>query len=460
MNPFIFGFFEHMKHEGYSPRFPQTFMIYEGGSMPQLEGQIVVGMSLTNRVQSSQMFRDTSTFRTVDGPPLVSTDDKAFRPVDIEGGPDGAIYVADWSDLRLSHLNPKDTWDKSNGRIVRIVAKNGPRPAPMDLRKKSTAELIALLAHPNREHREHARRLLAIRPEPVAATLQGTLARNDPSALEALWVLNLRGEIDERGLAGALKHPNQHVRRWAVRLLGDGGSVMSSTAAGLRALAASEPDVEVRSQLASTAKRLPAGQALPIVRELLLRDEDAADRHLPLLIWWAIESKAETGRQELLAMLKDPAVWQSKIFRTHTAGRIGMRYTADQGPRRYYALKQGVYSEWLIDRAPEHMERNLDQCGRLLAAAPGDAEAGLLLAGMAKGLTGPRVESTPRILYDVVARLWSAQDHSAALVAFAAKLGRDEATAEAIRRVKAGRLSDADQQLFLELFTSTAPAEA
>jgi mono/diheme cytochrome c family protein len=79
---------------------------------------------------------------------------------------------------------------------------------------------------------------------------------------------------------------------------------------------------------------------------------------------------------------------------------------------------------------------------------------------MAKGLIGPRVDSVPRILSDVVARLWAAREHSSALVTMAAKLGRDDAMAEAISRMKSGKVSDPDQQLFLELFASTAPAEA
>ncbi len=460
MNPFIFGFFPHMAHEGYSPRFPQAFIHYEGGAIPALEGQIVVAMSLTNRVQASQVLKDTSTFRTIDTLPLVTTEDKTFRPVDIEVGSDGGIYIADWVDVRLSHLNPMDTWDKTNGRIIRIGAKDAPRARPMDLRQKSTTELIGLLAHANREHREQARRLLADRPEAIATTLQGILARNEPAALEALWVLNLRGEIEEPGFRQALQHPNEHVRRWAVRLLGDRNRVTSATGRELANLAATEPAVEVRSQLASSAKRLPAGQALPIVRALLTREEDATDKHLPLLIWWAIESQADTGREELLALIKDPAVWKSSVFRTQIAGRIGKRYTADQGPRKYYTLKQGVYSEWLIDRAPEHLRRNLEFGGRLLAAAPGKEEAALLLAGMGEGLTGPQVESAPRILRETVASLWSAGTRSAALVTFAAKLGRDEAMSEAIARMKAGKLSDTDQQLYLELLASTAPAEA
>lgn len=460
MNPFIFGFFQHMAHEGYSPRFPQAFIYYEGGTMPQINGQIVVAMSLTNRVQASQVFKDGSTFRTIDTLPLVTTEDKTFRPVDIEVGLDGGIYVADWVDVRLSHLNPMDTWDKTNGRIMRLVPKGGARQPVMDLRKKTTDELIGLLTHPNREYREHARRLLAERPEPIAAKLEGMLARNEPAALEALWVLNLRREIGEDGLRGALRHPNKHVRRWAVRLLGDRGIVQGETARALATLAKNEPDVEVRSQLASSAKRLPPGQALPVVRSLLEHEGDLADKHLPLLIWWAIESQVERGGEELLAFVKDPAVWKSSIFRTHLAARLGRRYTADQGPRKYYTLEQGVYSDWLIDRAPEHLQRNLEWCGRLLAAVPGEAEAGILLTGMAEGLTGPQVAKVPRVLREAIARSWASTKRPASLVVLAAKLGRDDAMAEAIARMKAGKVSDTDQQLYLELFTETAPPEA
>jgi mono/diheme cytochrome c family protein len=460
MNPFIFGFFEHMKHEGYGQRFPQAFMIYEGGAMPALEGEVVVGMAMTNRVQPSRLLRDTSSFRTVDGTALVTTDDKTFRPVDIELGPDGAIYVADWSDVRLSHLNPADTWDKTNGRILRVVPKNFVRPRPVNLRAMATNELVALLAHPNREHREHARRLLATRPEPLAVTLRAMLAKNDATSLEAFWVLNLRGELDEPQLRVALGHAGEHVRRWAVRLLGDRQSVGAETRSALAALARGERDLEVRSQLASSAKRLPPGQAFPIIRELLGHDADAADLHLPLLIWWAIEAQAESGRDELLALIRHPVVWQSKIFSTHTAERIGRRFTADQGPRKYFTLKEGVYSDWLIERAPEYFRRNLDYCGRLLEAAPNDAAVATLLAGMAMGMSGGRVESVPPLLREALVRAWEGRAHSATLVTFAARLGVTAAMTEAVSALRRGGLPEADQQALLDLFTATAEPEA
>ena len=460
MNPFIFGFFEHMRHEGYSQRFPQTFLLYEGDTLPELNGQIVVGMSLTNRVQASRVLPDTSSFRTVDTDALITTDDKGFRPVDIEQGPDGAIYLADWSDLRLSHLNPADTWDKTNGRIFRIVPTGRKLPPVRDLRRLSAPDLISTLASPNRELREQARRLLARHPEAVGESLRALVRDNAPAALEAFWVLNLRGELDEAALRSALRHPDAHVRRWAVRLLGDGNNVTAPTAAALATLARGETEVEVRSQLASSAKRLPAGQALPIIRELLLREEDSTDLHIPLLLWWALESKAVAGREEILALVRDPAVWRSALFRSHLAERLGMRFTADQGPRKHYTLRQGVYSSWIIDRAPEHLGRNLDYCGRLLEAAPGAAEAEMLLQGMARGLTGPRVEAIPSLLRERVTVAWTGAKRSADFVAFAARLGLAGAAAEALQRLRDAKLKEEDLQRLLEVTASLRLPEA
>jgi hypothetical protein len=85
---------------------------------------------------------------------------------------------------------------------------------------------------------------------------------------------------------------NADIRRWTIRLLGDEQQLSPTMAKRFVEVATNDPDVTVRSQLASTAKRSPAGQGLPIVRALLARDQDAKDRHLPLLLWWAIEPHA------------------------------------------------------------------------------------------------------------------------------------------------------------------------
>ena len=161
MSPYRFGWFEHMTHKGYEPRFPQAMLYYEGGAIPQYEGHIVVGMALTSRVMASKVTRDTSSFQTADIETSVLSSNRWFRPVDMKTGPDGAIYFADWCDSRLSHLDPRDTWDKESGRIYRLSATGANVGwAKMDFSKLSGDDLIKLLSHPNKWHRQTALRVL------------------------------------------------------------------------------------------------------------------------------------------------------------------------------------------------------------------------------------------------------------------------------------------------------------
>ena len=158
--------------------------------------------------------------------------------------------------------------------------------------------------------------------------------------------------------------------------------------------------------------------------------------------------------------MADPASWRAPTFRAELAERLGRRFTADQGPRRHYTLRQGVYSDWIIDRAPEHLRRNLEFCARLLEAAPGPEEALLLARGMARGLAGPRVPAPPPALLQAIVAAWKQAPDHLALTALAARLGVAEAESRAIARLRDTRLADADQQLLLELVSALALPDA
>ncbi len=308
-NPYAFGFFPHMAHSGYQPRFSQTLVIYEGGALPGYEGQMIAGMALTNRVQASRVLQDTSSFRTEDTEAIVLSNSRWFRPVDTHVGPDGAVYIADWCDIRLSHLSPRDNWDKSNGRIYRLKAKDAKPVQPFDLSKLNSKQLVETLSHPNEWFREQAKRLLADRRDPTVIPILKELVQSNQGqlALEALWAVYLSGGWEEAFALQQLRHPDEHVRIWTVRLLGDSKKVGPAIQARLKELARTETSVGVRSQLASSCKRLPARDALPVIRELLLRSEDVDDLHIPLLLWWALESKVGNDLPLVLELLKDAA---------------------------------------------------------------------------------------------------------------------------------------------------------
>src|SRR5262249_42499614 len=137
-----------------------------------------------------------------------------------------------------------------------------------------------------------ARRILADRKDAttIATLVDKLFASRGQTSLEMLWTLNLSGGLDEATALKALDHPESQVRLWTVRILADERRLASDIAAKVAQLAATEPNIEARVQYAASAKRLPPEQALPIVRNLMLHDEDLTDARQPLMIWWALEA--------------------------------------------------------------------------------------------------------------------------------------------------------------------------
>src|SRR5439155_6548676 len=219
-------------------------------------------------------------FDAVCGGRLLEARDTWFCAPDLCQGPDGSVYVCDFHDKRTAHPDPDADWDRSNGRIYKIEAKDA-KPLPrFDLGKKSSKELVAYLHHPNGWFADQARVLLAGRrdrgvwPELRDLALQ---EKDGRLALQGLWVLHVSGGFDDAIASRLLEHPYEYVRAWTVRLLGDENKVSPALAKQLAALAEKETSIIVRSQLASTAKRLPGKDGLPLAEALLLRDLDGAD---------------------------------------------------------------------------------------------------------------------------------------------------------------------------------------
>jgi putative membrane-bound dehydrogenase-like protein len=430
MSPYRFGWFEHMAHKGYEPRFPQAMLYYEGGAIPQYEGHIVVGMALTSRVMASKVARHTSTFQTADIETSVLSSNRWFRPVDMKTGPDGAIYFADWCDSRLSHLDPRDTWDKESGRIYRLSA-TGAKVGwdKMDFAKLSGDELIKLLSHPNKWHRQTALRVLWDRGDKALLPKLKKLVSEDKThlALEAFWALNASGGFDDAFALQTLKHPNEMVRYWTIRLLGDRKRVTSAQQTALLATAKTEPVAEVRAQLASSVTRLPGKDALPITRELLLRSEDVTDKHVPLLLWWAVESKCATDRDAILRMLEDSTFWHAPIVQKFIIARLGQRFTA------------------------ERTDANLETAAKLFALAPSPADADELIKGMEAGLQGDAVKSVPPTLAKKVAELWASRAPTPTLISFAVRLGHAPAAEAALARISDPKVPEADRRKTITL---------
>ena len=123
-----------------------------------------------------------------------------------------------------------------------------------DLTKESPQQLLAHLSDKNKWFRQAARREIMIR---------GGIPVTGEIGLEQLWALNANSPVTDGTQQKMLNDGNPYFRLWVVRLACDDGVVSDHLAELLADLAYREPNLEVRSQLACSARRLPAAQALP-----------------------------------------------------------------------------------------------------------------------------------------------------------------------------------------------------
>src|SRR5439155_5842136 len=130
--------------------------------------------------------------RADQGAEFLASSDMWFRPVQMANGPDGTLYVLDMyrhliedaafiPPAIVKHLDVSGGFDM--GRLYRIVPEGFQRPKPPRLSKASTAELVALLEHPNGWHRDTASRLLYQRQDRSAVAPLKKLAFGSRSPL-------------------------------------------------------------------------------------------------------------------------------------------------------------------------------------------------------------------------------------------------------------------------------------
>lgn len=329
-NPYAFGFFPNMKHPNVE-RFTHNFVIYEGDALPQqYRGKLFGIEPLQGRVVETEIKPRGSTFETKDIQFAVTTSDRWFCPVDIKIGPDGGIYVCDWYDNNVSHLEASvGKTDKEDGRIYRLIAKNAKPVKPFDLGKLPSIELIEYLKHPNRWFRQTTLRILGDRKdESVLPILKKWLIEDQAQlSLECLWAIYQIEGVEASLKFGLLDHKNPKVRAWTFRLLCDEKRLPPSVSQFVDGFVYSEPDVETRTQIASSAKRLAKEHSLRIIQSLLHHQSDSTDPYQPLLIWWAIESNCEHGDQIIELTRSTKEFWKNRLVVDHLAERLAKRFT-------------------------------------------------------------------------------------------------------------------------------------
>ena len=157
------------------------------------------------------------------------SEDPNFRPTDFEVGDDGAVYVSDWANAIIGHMqhNVRDPErDHAHGRIYRVIADDRPLSEHVAIAGQSIEVLLDLLKHPINSVRQRVRVELSGRAtnEVIAETNQWLDqfdirdAADAHHLLEGLWVFQ-QHNIENRELLGRLiNSPEAHARIAARRV--------------------------------------------------------------------------------------------------------------------------------------------------------------------------------------------------------------------------------------------------
>ena len=320
-------------------------MIYLGDNWPETYRNTLFTCNIHgHRVNNDRFDRIDDGYRIVakHNPDFLLSSDPWFRGLELKYGPDGGVYLTDWSDIGECHENDADGSHRENGRIFKITY-GETRPLKVDLSTQSNEELAKLQIHSNEWYVRTARRLLQERvtagKDVVDAhrVLRDILATHpdDRRKLRAIWALHVTGGLDDKSRLAILGHPSPQVRAWSVRLALDDGAPSASVLTKLEQMAGNhgesakseaEANPLVNLNLASGLQRVPMDKRWPMAEALSVVINRTSSRDHMLLTWYGLEPLIPRDRGRAVSLLercKSPMICQFIARRLVTADLEG-----------------------------------------------------------------------------------------------------------------------------------------
>ncbi len=208
---------------------------------------------------------------------LVQSSDRNFRPVDVEFAPDGSLYLVDWHNVLIGHMqhNARDPLrDHVHGRIYRITYPERPLVETANVAGATIEELFENLKLPEFRTRERTRLELRSRDatdvlqhlDTWITSLDESEERYEHHLLEGLWVSWGLNQVDEELLRWLIDAEDHRVRAAAARVLRYTGHQVDDQA-GLLVQAAGDDHGRVRLEAIVAASWLNQDDGLSILNE-------------------------------------------------------------------------------------------------------------------------------------------------------------------------------------------------
>lgn len=261
-------------------------------------GSVITNDFRANRINRFRLEEQGSGYASKQVEDVMWTDNVAFRPVDINVGPDGAIYVADWYNPIIQHgevdfHDPRR--DHEHGRIWKITAKNRALVKTPKLSKASISELLEALKLPEDLTRLNAKQVLKNRGAkdviPALQTWVNGLDKNDSNyehnLLEALWVYQSLDTVNESLLLSLLNAKSHNARAAGLRTLNAWYNKIGNASTLLaKAVEDKHPQVRLEAVIALRNARSAEG-----VRTALAVVEQPMDEFLDYALWQTVREQ-------------------------------------------------------------------------------------------------------------------------------------------------------------------------
>jgi len=183
-----------------------------------------------NRVNRFKVTPSGSSYVAKQEADVLASNHRAFRPIDIRVGPDGALYIADWYNPIIQHgevdfRDPRR--DLVHGRIWRVTAKGRPLSEMPKIVGAPVPELLEMLKSNRKWTRDFARQELSSRGVteviPVMKTWVDALDKAAPdywkTMLEAAWAREGLNRFSPKLWRDLYASPDARVRAAAMRIL-------------------------------------------------------------------------------------------------------------------------------------------------------------------------------------------------------------------------------------------------